>query len=86
MSSENREHEYLNLLERCKALIQQVREIQKVIYQLAFIATSPSPYAEVANQLLDQLIQAGMATKGEVEKAVDDVKRFRDKILDRRLI
>lgn len=85
MSSETRENSYLNLLERAKDLIEKARNIQQVIYQLAFIATGPSAYSELAKQYLEEMIQSGLATRGEVEKALDDVKRFRDKILDRRL-
>ena len=80
-SSERREA----LLERARKLIEEARSVQQVVYQLAFIATGPSAYSELARQLLDEMVQAGLATRGEVEKALDDVKRFRDKILDRRL-
>jgi len=83
---EQSEAKYINILERAKVLIEQVKEIQKTIYRLAFIATSLSPYATLAQQLLDEIVRVGLASQGEVDKALDDVKRFRDRYIDRRLI
>lgn len=64
-------------------LVKKSKRVMKVVYQLAFIVTSDSPDAKKAQELLDKMVEEGLVTKRQVWKAIDDVARWRDRVLDR---
>jgi len=72
-----------DLLLRAKVLVKRVREVQKIMYQLAFIATSLNPLAEEAERIAEEMIEHELITRAEWRKAKEDVQRWRDKVLDK---
>jgi len=73
----------LKVLERAKSLVEEVEEIHKTIYQLAFIATSLNPRRREAEELLEKMIELGLTSREEVDKALQDAVRYRKLILDK---
>lgn len=74
---------FSELLERARQLIERNKQLMRLIYQLAFIATSASPDAEEAEKILKEMIKRGVITEKQYYKALADVERYREYFLDR---
>ena len=70
-------------IEEIKQFIKETKNIQKLVYQLAFIYTSENPNREKAKQYLDELKEHGLTTESEIQKALRDVQRWRNRVLDK---
>lgn len=70
-------------LERARQLVKEAKEVMKILYQLCFIATSDNPLNEDAKELIKEMIEKGYVSEDEVRKAISDVKRWRDLVLDK---
>ena len=70
-------------IEEIKQFIKETKNIQKLVYQLAFIYTSENPNREKAKQYLDELKKHGLTTESEIQKALRDVQRWRNRVLDK---
>lgn len=64
-------------------LVKKSKRVMKIVYQLAFIVTSDSPDAKKAEELLNRMIDEGLITQRQKWKAIDDVQRWRERVLDR---
>ena len=84
-SDDDKEISTLELFERARAIIEDVKHVQKLLYQLAFIMTSDNPRAKEAEELIQLLIKKGLISESEARKALNDVVRWRAKILDREI-
>jgi len=73
----------VDVLERALELIQFSKNKMKILYQLCFIATSDAPEKEEAERMIQQMIDLRLVTIPQVEKAMEDVKRWRRIFLDR---
>jgi len=73
----------LDLLDRAKRVIEEVKHIQKLLYQLAFVVTSDNPKAKEAEEIINELIRRGLVSEEEAKKALNDVTRWRMRILDK---
>lgn len=71
------------LMMRAMELIQFSKNKMKILYQLMFIATSDAPEREMAENMISQMLERKMYTIEQVEKAREDVKRWRRMFLDR---
>lgn len=69
-------------VEKADKLIKLVRKRQKILYQLAFISTSLNPASEEAKKILEEMIKEGIVSYKEVNKALEDVKKWRERFLD----
>ena len=84
MSNENVTQEsLLDLFDRARKVIEEVKHIQKILYQLAFVATSDNPKAKEAEEIINKLIEKGVVSDAEAKKALNDVTRWRMRILDK---
>ncbi|MEM3975003.1 MAG: hypothetical protein QW320_11600 [Ignisphaera sp.] len=73
-----------DLIKEAERFIKEVRKIQKMVYQLAFIATSEDDeQASKAHEMLKKLVDENIVSERMVMKALDDVRRYRMFILDR---
>lgn len=68
---------------KAKKLIDEVKQIQSTLYQLVFIMTSENPKSSKAKEIVDELVNMGLVSESEVRKAINDIERWREKILDR---
>ncbi|MEM1725290.1 MAG: hypothetical protein QXW71_05950 [Thermoplasmata archaeon] len=68
---------------KAKKLIDEVKQIQSILYQLVFIMTSENPRSKEAKEIVDELVKMGLVSEAEVRKAINDTERWREKILDR---
>ena len=75
--------EEVKFFERARMIIQAVKDIQKTLYQLVFISTSQNPLREEADKLIKQMIELKLVSVEEVQKAVEDVQRWRRMFLDK---
>ena len=71
------------LYRKARELIRSVKDTQHLLYQLCFIATSRNPKSSDALLLLDKMVKLGLISEEEKVKALQDVARWRDRILDR---
>ncbi|MEM4451455.1 MAG: hypothetical protein QW182_04530 [Thermosphaera sp.] len=72
------------LIKEAEKFIKEVRRIQKMVYQLAFIATSEDEeQASKAHEMLKKLVDDGIVSERMVMKALEDVRRYRLYVLDR---
>ena len=71
------------MLEEAKRLIEESKTIMKTLYQLCFIATSENPKNKEAMELIRKMKEKGLVSEEEVRKALIDVKRWRELVLDR---
>ena len=72
-----------DLLREIQKLIDSQKMYMKVLYQLAFILTSDSPESSKAKELINKMKELGLVSEIQIQKAIEDVKRFRDKVLDK---
>ncbi|MEM1925379.1 MAG: hypothetical protein QXK88_10630 [Desulfurococcaceae archaeon] len=73
-----------DLIKEAEKFIKEVRKIQKMVYQLAFIATSEDDeQASKAHEMLKKLVDDGIVSERMVMKALEDVRRYRLYVLDR---
>ena len=73
------------IIDKAIQLIQFSKNKMKILYQLMFIATSDAPEREEAERIIQEMIEKRMVTIEQVEKAREDVKRWRRIFLDRTL-
>jgi pantothenate kinase type III len=81
--NENKENTNDELMMRAMELIQFSKNKMKILYQLMFIATSDAPERDMAENMISQMLNRNMFTIEQVEKAREDVKRWRRMFLDR---
>lgn len=73
-----------DLVKEARNFVKEVRKMQKLVYQLAFIATSEDEeQASRAHEMLKKLVDEGLVTERMVLKALDDVRRYRTYVLDK---
>jgi len=75
-----REESCDDILVMARATVDLAKRIDRLVYQLAFIATSQGPLAELADKLLDAMVAKGLVSSGYVAKAMDDVRRWRERL------
>lgn len=71
------------ILRRAEKLVEDTKKVMKILYQLSFIATSDNPNRLEAMELIQQMIEMGLVSEEEAHKAMMDVKRWRDLVLDK---
>lgn len=71
------------LFVKAKMLVKNSKKIMRLLYQLCFIETSMSPKSHEAHKLIEEMIEKGLITKAQYQKALEDVERWREKILDK---
>ena len=71
------------VLQKAIRLIDRNKRIMRILYQLAFIVTSYSPDSNEARQILEEMKELGLVTQAEIDKAIEDVQRWRDLVLDK---
>jgi len=81
--NEKKEDTNEELMMKATELIQFSKNKMKILYQLMFIATSDAPEREMAENMISQMLDRNMFTIEQVEKAREDVKRWRRMFLDR---
>ena len=69
-----------DIVNHAEMLVDLAKRIDRLVYQLAFVATSQGPLADIAGRLLDTMAQQGLVTKGYVAKAIEDVRRWRERL------
>jgi len=79
MSSSN----IIEIFEKSRKIIDEVKQIQKTLYQLCFIVLSENPKKNEAEQIINEMIKLGLVSEDEVRKAFNDVLRWRRRILDK---
>jgi hypothetical protein len=72
-----------DLLGKAEKFIDAQKMYMKVLYQLAFILTSDSPKSQEAKELINKMKELGLVSEIQIQKAIEDTKRFREKILDK---
>jgi len=85
MSESERKLSAEDIFAKAEELVKKSKQVMKVLYQLAFIATSESPDAPEAERLMNRMIELGLITERQKWKAIDDVQRWRRRVLDRLL-
>ena len=84
MSEAETELELDEVFRKAEELVKRAKKVDKILYQLAFVARSMSPLSEEAEKLLDELVELRVITKGQKAKALEDVRIFRDRLLYKR--
>ena len=82
-TNEKKEDTNEELMMKATELIQFSKNKMNILYQLMFIATSDAPEREMAENMISQMLERKMFTIEQVEKAREDVKRWRRMFLDR---
>jgi hypothetical protein len=82
-ANEEKDNTNEELMLKATELIQFTKNKMKILYQLMFIATSDAPEREMAENMISQMLDRKMFTIEQVEKAREDVKRWRRMFLDR---
>jgi hypothetical protein len=72
-----------DLLGKAEEFIDAQKMYMRILYQLAFILTSDSPASKEAKELINKMKELGLVSEIQIGKAIEDVKRFREKILDK---
>jgi hypothetical protein len=76
--SNNENSEVVEVEELAKQVIKKAKERSKMLYRLAFIATSDLPEAEEARMLLAKMASLGMFSQRTVNKAIENVQKWRE--------
>lgn len=84
MSESKTELELDEVFRKAEELVKRAKKVDKILYQLAFVARSMSPLSDEAEKLLDELVKLGVITKGQKAKALEDVRIFRDRLIYKR--
>jgi hypothetical protein len=62
---------------RANEIVKKAKQKSKLIYQLAFIATSELPESEEAYKMLLEMVKMGMLSEKSLKKVIDQVTRWR---------
>jgi NCAIR mutase (PurE)-related protein len=76
--SNNENSEVVEVEELAKQVIKKAKERSKMLYRLAFIATSDLSEAEEARMLLAKMVSLGMFSQRTVNKAIENVQKWRE--------
>jgi len=76
--SERENGEVIEVEELAKQVIKRAKERSKMLYRLAFIATSDLPEAEEARMLLARMVSLGMFSQKTVSRAIENVQKWRE--------
>jgi hypothetical protein len=80
MSGEQLNEELRKLKElekRASEIVKIAKKKSKLIYQLAFVATSELPESDEAYKILLEMIKMGMISEKTLKKVIDQVSRWR---------
>jgi len=80
MSNEEFNEELKKLKEiekRANEIVKKAKQKSKLIYQLAFIATSDLPEATEAYKTLLEMVKSGMLSEKSLKKIIDQVTRWK---------
>jgi hypothetical protein len=70
--------EVVEVEELAKQVIKRAKERSKMLYRLAFIATSDLPEAEEARMLLAKMVSLGMFSQKTVNRAIENVQKWKE--------
>jgi len=76
--SENSSSEVMEVEEIARQVIKKAKERSKMLYRLAFIATSDLPEAEEARMILARMVSLGMFSQKTVNRAIENVQKWRE--------
>jgi hypothetical protein len=62
---------------RANEIVKKAKQKSKIIYQLAFVATSDLPESEEAYRMLLEMVKMGMLSEKSLKKIIDQVTRWR---------
>jgi hypothetical protein len=62
---------------RANEIVKRAKQKSKLIYQLAFVATSDLPESTEAYQMLLEMVKMGMLSEKSLKKVIDQVTRWR---------
>jgi hypothetical protein len=62
---------------RANEIIKRAKQKSKLIYQLAFIATSDLPESEEAYRIMLEMVKMGMLSEKSLKKVIDQVTRWK---------
>lgn len=65
-------------LAEAKKVVKTFKELDKVIYQLAFIATGVGPGKIEAYRKLRELVEMGFMSEDQFRKVINDARRWRE--------
>ncbi|MEM3974637.1 MAG: hypothetical protein QW320_09745 [Ignisphaera sp.] len=74
-----------DLLREAEKFATRIRKLHSIVYKLAFIATSDDVNAEEAYNYLKKMVEEGIITPSLMNKALEDTRRWRERVLDRKL-
>jgi len=80
MSGERLNEELNKLKElekRASEIVKIAKKKSKLIYQLAFVATSELPESDEAYKILLEMVKMGMLSEKTLKKVIDQVSRWR---------
>ncbi|MEM3414872.1 MAG: hypothetical protein QXP36_03750 [Conexivisphaerales archaeon] len=62
---------------RANEIVKRAKQKSKLIYQLAFVATSDLPESEEAYRMLLEMVKTGMLSEKSLKKIIDQVTRWK---------
>jgi hypothetical protein len=62
---------------RANEIVKRAKQKSKLIYQLAFVATSDLPESEEAYRIMLEMVKMGMLSEKSLKKVIDQVARWR---------
>jgi hypothetical protein len=62
---------------RANEIVKRAKQKSKLIYSLAFVATSDLPESEEAYKMLLEMVKMGMLSEKSLKKVIDQVTRWR---------
>jgi len=80
MSNEQVNEELKKLKEiekRASEIVKRAKQKSKLVYQLAFVATSDLPESEEAYRMLLEMVKTGMLSERSLKKIIDQVTRWK---------
>ena len=78
-----KELDFEDIYHEAKRLVKRSKKVMRLLYQLAFIESSGSPDSDKAHELIEEMIKKGLITRAQYYKALDDVERWRKRVLDK---
>ncbi len=68
-----------SVIREAEQVVRRAKRLTKIVYQLAFVALSDTPYSSEAIRLLAKFVEKGIITNAQMSKILNDVQRWKER-------
>ncbi len=68
-----------SVIREAEQVVRKAKKLMRIVYQLAFVALSDTPYSGEAVRLLAKFVERGIITSAQLSKVLNDVQRWKER-------